>query len=674
MDDKLLKSLKSVVVPQPSASARQQAIEQAMAAFDAAQENAFERREQKKPASVQGLSLRARLRSITSKLRRNWTMDMRLPLGATFAAILIVPLGWHFMNQTALTPPDRTVWQQPAEKDFEIAESPSIGTAGEEAAITERSEMPVSEPAMPPVPSTVSQPAAPAPQGGAVLNSGEMQSEQSAAPGMSAGFASLRSGIVRRPEMAIPGDRFAAFEEAGVQIVAENPVSTFSVDVDTASYAYVRRMLDMGQLPQRDAIRVEELINYFSYDYPVPEVDGAPFEPMVAVHPSPWNDQSRLVHIGIKGQAIEMSEAPPANLVLLIDTSGSMDAPDRLPLLKRAFGLLINELGEDDTVSIVTYAGSAGVVLEPTSGAEKAEILQALDDLRPGGSTAGAAGIETAYRLARQAMIEGGTNRVLLATDGDFNVGISDPGALEDFIARRRDEGIALSVLGFGMGNYNDAAMQALAQAGNGNAAYIDSFAEARKVLVEEMGGTLMTIASDVKVQVEFNPAAVSEYRLIGYETRALNREDFNNDAVDAGEVGAGHTVTAIYEITPVGAPGSVDPLRYGEANQVMQTNDGDEYGYLKIRYKAPGETRSSLIETPIAVEGQYGDLSTVPDDMQFAAAVAAFGQKLRGSHFLANMDWDEIAALARAGRGDDETGRRAEFIRLIETAASIAD
>jgi Ca-activated chloride channel family protein len=468
------------------------------------------------------------------------------------------------------------------------------------------------------------------------------------------------------------GDRFAEFEEGGTKFTASEPVSTFSIDVDTTSYAYVRRLLEMGQTPPADAIRVEEMINYFSYDYAAPHAGGDPFAPTIAVHPSPWNENSRLVHIGIKAESVDISAVPPANLVLLIDTSGSMDEPDRLPLLKRAFALLVNEMGPDDTVSIVTYAGSAGVVLEPTKGSEKAKILAALENLQPGGSTAGAQGIEAAYRLAAEAMIEGGTNRVLLATDGDFNVGISDPQGLERLIEAQRRKGIFLSVLGFGMGNYNDVTMQSLAQAGNGNAAYIDSYSEARKVLVEELGGTLMTVAKDVKVQVEFNPLTVSEYRLIGYETRALNREDFNNDAVDAGDVGAGHSVTAIYEIVPVGARGSVDPLRYGDEEPAVAAGDDAEYGFLKIRYKAPDSEVSELIEAPIPVSGQYGEMADVPEDLRFATAVAAFGQKLRGSGHLAAMGWEDIRALAASGRGGDETGRRAEFVRLVDIAASL--
>ncbi len=655
MNDERLKSLKTIKVPEPSAAARGRALEAAMAAFDTAQAAETE----KNDVPVQDGGSGARLRSITSSWKRIWTMDIRIPLGAGFAAMFVVPMGWYFLNQTALTPVELSLPPiVPVETAEKTAEPPVMNM---EVAQAE--------------PRAVEQAAA-APASAPLAESRQDLVTQQAAAGPRVASAPAPSGGFARPQsvetMGASGDQFAAFDEGGVKFTADEPVSTFSIDVDTTSYAYVRRLLEMGQIPPADAVRVEELINYFSYDYAVPAPGGDPFAPTIAVHPTPWNGNSRLVHIGIKAQSVDISEVPPANLVLLIDTSGSMDEPAKLPLLKRAFSLLINEMGPEDKVAIVTYAGSAGVVLEPTRGSEKAKILAALETLESGGSTAGAQGIEAAYRLAEEAMIEGGTNRVLLATDGDFNVGISDPDGLERLIEAQRRKGIFLSVLGFGMGNYNDAVMQALAQAGNGNAAYIDSYSEARKVLVEELGGTLMTVASDVKVQVEFNPATVSEYRLIGYETRALNREDFNNDAVDAGDVGAGHSVTAIYEIVPVGARGSVDPLRYGEEQAAPVFGDDAEYGFLKIRYKAPGSEASELIEAPIPVSGQYEAMADAPEDIRFATAVAAFGQKLRGSGHLAGMDWGEIRALAQSARGDDEAGRRAEFIRLVEIAESL--
>ncbi len=486
----------------------------------------------------------------------------------------------------------------------------------------------------------------------------------------SAGVVARERGVLVQPVQR--GDRFAEFKANGIKMVAEEPVSTFSVDVDTASYAYLRRSIEMGTVPPADAIRVEELINYFDYDYGTPEPDGAPFASTISVSPSPWKAGNKLVHIGIKGKAVEIGEVAPANLVFLIDTSGSMDAPDKLPLLKRAFTLLVDEMRPQDTISIVTYAGSAGVALEPTKASEKAKILAALEDLRPSGSTAGAEGIEAAYRLAEQGFLKDGTNRVLLATDGDFNVGLSDADGLESFIEKKRKSGVFLSVLGFGTGNLNDQTMQALAQAGNGNAAYIDSYSEARKVLVEELGGTLHTIAKDVKVQVEFNPVTVSEYRLVGYETRLLDREDFNNDAVDAGDIGAGHSVTAIYEITPTGAQGSVDPLRYAQGKPAAAPDQAGEYGFLKLRYKAPDGDTSKLIETPIAISGELASLDAASADTRFAVAVASFGQKLRGSAYLTGMDWKAIRDLAHGARGDDPTGRRAEFLRLVDTASGL--
>ncbi|HTN63791.1 MAG TPA: VWA domain-containing protein, partial [Devosia sp.] len=466
------------------------------------------------------------------------------------------------------------------------------------------------------------------------------------------------------------GDEFTAFDESPLRVVANDPVSTFSIDVDTASYAYVRSMLDDGFVPEPDAIRLEELINYFPYDYAPADSAEVPFKPSMAVFPTPWNPKTQLLEIGIKGYVPPAGADKPSNLVFLIDTSGSMDEPNKLPLLKRAFALLVDQLSGNDTVSIVTYAGSAGVVLEPTKADDKAKILAALDNLSAGGSTAGAGGIELAYRLADQAKVSDGTNRVILATDGDFNVGIDDPDALKDFIKAKREGGVTLSVLGFGRGNLDDATMQALAQNGNGNASYIDTFREARKVLVEEGGATLDMIAKDVKIQVEFNPAVVSEYRLIGYETRALNREDFNNDAVDAGDIGAGHTVTALYEITPVGSGAElVDPLRYGTEATPAAKPAGDEIAFLKMRYKLPNETVSQLLEVPVTPSLVYGDINAVSPDMKFAAAVAAFGQKLKGSAYGA-MSWGDIMALAQAGRGEDASGYRAEFMGLVKTAS----
>ena len=469
-------------------------------------------------------------------------------------------------------------------------------------------------------------------------------------------------------------DKFTDIDPNGVKLVTEEPVSTFSVDVDTASYAFMRGALNRGVLPQTDAVRVEELINYFDYDYAVPQDRTAPFAAQVSVMPTPWNDSSKLLQIGIKGYELPQTEAPPANLVFLIDTSGSMSAPDKLPLLRNAFRLLVSSLKPDDTVSIVAYAGSAGTVLEPTKVADKDKILAALDQMQAGGSTAGAEGIRLAYQLAEANKADDAVNRVILATDGDFNVGITDTEELKDFIERKRDGGISLSVLGFGRGNYNDELMQTLAQNGNGNAAYVDTLNEARKVLVEEAGSTLFTIAKDVKLQLEFNPATVSEYRLIGYETRLLDREDFNNDKVDAGDIGTGHTVTALYEFTPVGSPGRlVDDLRYKKAETTTADGNTDEYAFLKIRYKLPESDTSQLITVPVTRADETTSVASAPEDFRFAAAVAGFGQLLTGGEYTGGYSYDDVIAMAQASKGDDPFGYRSEFVNLARLAKSAA-
>lgn len=470
-------------------------------------------------------------------------------------------------------------------------------------------------------------------------------------------------------------DKFKDIADSPIKQVSEEPVSTFSIDVDTASYSFVRRQINHGVLPQADAVRVEEMVNYFDYHYPAPESREAPFKSSVAVYPAPWNTKHQLVHIGIKGHEVQQAEKPHSNLVFLIDTSGSMSEADKLPLLINAFKLMVENLDENDTVSIATYAGSAGVVLEPTKASDKQKIIAALNNLYAGGSTAGAQGIKLAYDLARQHFDENAVNRVMLATDGDFNVGISNTEELKSYIEHERDSGIFLSVLGFGQGNYNDELMQALAQNGNGIATYIDTLSEARKVLVQEASATLYPIAKDVKIQIEFNPNRVSEYRLIGYQTRILNREDFNNDKVDAGDIGSGHTVTAIYEITPKGSESnSVDPLRYGTDKKAVEakTNASDEIAFLKLRYKLPSERKSKLITTPITQANVQNSVNGASTDMRFAAAVAAFGEKLRGGKFLGDYGYDQIISLAQGAKGDDEFGYRAEFINLVRLAQNL--
>jgi Ca-activated chloride channel family protein len=480
-----------------------------------------------------------------------------------------------------------------------------------------------------------------------------------------AGMVSEHGSVTAQPE---GNDRFRHFETNPIKRVAQDPVSTFSVDVDTASYSFVRRALNAGSLPPQDSVRVEEMINYFDYAWPLPASRQQPFEPTIVVGDSPWAKGKKLVHVAIKGYEIPRDAAPDVNLVLLLDVSGSMNSPDKLPLAVQSMELLVGSLRPTDTIGIVVYAGAAGMVLEPTPVREKAKILAALRSLTPGGSTAGAAGIELAYKLAEAHFRKGGVNRILLATDGDFNVGIADTEQLKGFVERKRENGVMLSVLGFGRGNYRDELSQALAQNGNGVAAYIDSLSEAQKVLVQESSGTLFTIAKDVKIQVEFNPASVAEYRLVGYETRALDREDFNNDAVDAGDVGAGHTVTAIYEITPAGSGAlSVDPLRYGAEEKRAVAARADEYGFLKLRYKLPGERRSKLIERPIPLSTDAS--AVVKREVKFSTAVAGFAQLLRGSTHTGELSFDDVIREAQGAKGDDKFGYRSEFVQLVRKA-----
>ncbi|MTI02295.1 VWA domain-containing protein [Roseibium sp. RKSG952] len=478
--------------------------------------------------------------------------------------------------------------------------------------------------------------------------------------------AGLLGGVVepsKAPEQNT--EAFSNGETNPLKVTVEDPVSTFSIDVDTASYSIVRSSLMSGHLPPKDAVRVEEMVNYFPYSYPAPEGD-VPFRPTISVTPTPWNEGTQLVHIGIQGAMPEIDHRPPLNLVFLIDTSGSMQDANKLSLLKQSFRLLLSELRPEDQVSIVTYAGSAGQVLEPTSASERTKILSALEQLEAGGSTAGQAGLQQAYQVAEGMASDGEVTRVILATDGDFNVGLSNPDALEDFIAKKRDSGTFLSVLGFGRGNLDDATMQALAQHGNGQAAYIDTLGEARKVLVDQLTGALFPIANDVKIQVEFNPAQIAEYRLIGYETRALRREDFSNDKVDAGDIGAGHSVTAIYEVTPVGS----DAIRNGPLRYATETapEGSEELGYLKLRYKSPGATDSQLIEQPILLGQGISN-----DDVRFSYAIAGFGQLLRGGEYLGEWSYDDAIALANESKGTDPFGYRAEAVTLMRLAETLS-
>lgn len=485
--------------------------------------------------------------------------------------------------------------------------------------------------------------------------------------------ADLLNGL-RPPSEPTDREKYAHFDDNPIKRVSEHPVSTFSIDVDTGAYSNVRRMLNSGQLPPHDAVRVEEMINYFSYEYPLPSNLDPPFKVTTEIAPTPWNQHTHLLHIGIKGYEIPQEKLPPANLVFLVDVSGSMESPDKLGLLKSALKLLSKQLMEKDKVSLVVYAGASGLVLEPTPGNQNSKIIAALEQLTAGGSTHGSAGIQLAYATAQQAFIKNGINRVLLATDGDFNVGTVNFEALINLIEEKRQSGISLTTLGFGTGNYNDQLMEQLADAGNGNYAYIDNLNEAQKVLVDEISSTLNTIAKDVKIQIEFNPAVVAEYRLIGYENRILKREDFSNDQVDAGEIGAGHTVTALYEIPLLGSGGErIETLRYGENKPLPKGQFSDELAFLRLRYKAPDGDTSKLLEWPILRQAIIKTVNQTSQRFRFSAAVAAFGQQLRGSQYLLQFSYDDILNLAQGAKGQDSFGYRAELIKLVKLAKSLS-
>lgn len=480
----------------------------------------------------------------------------------------------------------------------------------------------------------------------------------------------------------VPNEDYANINENKFFDPKTEPLSTFSVDVDRASYSNVRRFINQGTLPPADAVRIEEMINYFNYDYAQPK-GIHPFAIHHEVAICPWNPQHYLMKVALQGKRIDKDNLPPSNLVFLLDVSGSMNAPNKLPLLKSALKMLVNELRKEDKVSIVVYAGAAGVVLEPTSGVHKNEIMDALDKLSAGGSTAGGAGLRLAYQMAHKNLLKGGNNRIILATDGDFNVGLSSNSEMEKLIESERDKGIAITVAGFGMGNYKDSKMELIADKGNGNYFYIDNIQEARKALVEEFGGTLHTIAKDVKFQLEFNPMHVAGYRLIGYENRLLNKEDFNDDKKDAGEIGAGHTVTALYEIIPVGAKDTkdyvpnVDKLKY-QANKEKTDKKNTDYTYsdelltLKLRYKQPDAKESTLLVEVVKNKVKPPNESSA--DFKFAAAVAAWGMKLRDSQYIKNIDYSEIIAWAKAAKHNDEQGYKAEMIRLMEAAEVLSE
>jgi len=681
MDDRQLKDLLGQDTPAPDENARKRALNLALAEFEAAKTDPQN--------SFQGFRFWSRLTGRTNENPRREKMNKKLVYGGMATAMVVVLAAGASLTQ--FTPQKQTSLQTVTEAPVSLAKDPlerwrKIAPEKKEA---------------------VSSPAASGQKiaGIARLAPAEAEMDSLAQEPMPMAVRSAQGMVADEMGYAMPvsppadiqvyayqdvgRDKFSDFEENPVKLVQAEPVSTFSVDVDTASYSFMRRQLNAGVLPQKDAVRIEEMVNYFDYDYALPDTKAEPFKPSVTVTPSPWAEGHKLVHIGIKGYDIAQSEKPRSNLVFLLDTSGSMDAPDKLPLLKNSLKMLLDTMNADDTVAIVTYAGSAGTVLDPTKASDKAKIIAALDNLGAGGSTAGAEGIRQAYQLAKSGFDKNAVNRVILATDGDFNVGITNPEELKDFVERERDSGIFLSVLGFGQGNLNDQMMQTLAQNGNGVAAYIDTLSEARKVLVDEASSTLFTIAKDVKIQVEFNPATVAEYRLVGYETRALNREDFNNDTVDAGDIGAGHAVTAIYDITPVGAPRSIDNNRY-EAVKVDEskanTDFGSEYAFLKIRYKLPDEDTSKLITTPITTADEKPFASTIcppnaqclvadtlgaSDDVRFAVAVAGFGQLLKGGKHTGSLTYDDVIATAQGAKGADEFGYRAEFIQLVRLAKS---
>jgi Ca-activated chloride channel family protein len=651
----------------PSDAARQVAMRAATDAFE--QENSEVRK-----GSTIGSRLRERGIHLLNALKRRPFMDLAHPKlthlmagGASLAVVAVAVVGLdHIRPDTVSTPLQAKldVTAPADENDIAAASPDSAPVARLEESLPKTKEARKQQP------------------GAMQLSKRENEAATSFSRQIVGGIVSNEptSNLRSRDDTAAPQyrdqgrDKFSDITPNPLKVVTEDPVSTFSIDVDTASYAFARKALNNGVLPQKDAVRVEEMVNYFDYGYQAPENREQPFKANVSVMPTPWNSNTKLLRIGIKGFELPKTEAPKANLVFLVDTSGSMNAPDKLPLLLNSFKLLLSSLKPDDTVAIVTYAGSAGTVLEPTRVADRNKILSALERLNAGGSTAGAEGIRQAYQLAERQIDKDGVNRVILATDGDFNVGISDTGELKSFIERKRASGVTLSVLGFGRGNYNDELMQALAQNGNGNAAYIDTLNEARKVLVEEAGSTLFTIARDVKLQLEFNPATVSEYRLIGYETRLLNREDFNNDKIDAGDIGAGHTVTALYEITPAGAEGRlVDDLRYQSEPAKPGGGSADEYAFMKIRYKLPGSDTSTLISAPVTRDAETASIESASRDDRFAASVAAFGQVLRGGRHTGSFSYDDVVSLAQSAKGEDRFGYRAEFINLVRLARSAA-
>ncbi len=686
IDDNELNMLRGISAPKPDADAKASALRAATAAYRAGLA-------EKTSYATQGT---ARPRRLTGRAMKLWSGMMQKRLYATpaLATLVALPLAgyttYYLLRDSvpfAFNPGEEA---DTTPRQREVAPPQAAGAGQQVDSRDGLADLSPSEPARPEAPAANLAPAARAPAPAPKVEMGpEIAGVESTAPAPMAKAvpeAAVRSlSRQRAPATAMPPadtppvpqenrDRIATFDTNPVRSTQENPVSTFSIDVDTASYSFVRRSLREGTLPRADTVRVEEMINYFPYDWRGPDSAATPFNTTVSVMPTPWNEHTKLMHVAIKGYDVKPAEKPKANLVFLLDVSGSMNEPDKLPLLRSAFRLLVGSLAPDDSVSIVAYAGEAGTVLEPTRVSERDKILQAIDTLNPGGSTAGEAGIREAYRLAEKSFVKGGVNRVMLATDGDFNVGQTDDEDLKRIIEKNRQSGVFLSVFGFGRGNLNDQVMQALAQNGNGTAAYIDTLAEAEKVLVQDASSTIFPIAKDVKIQVEFNPLKVSEYRLIGYETRALQREDFNNDRVDAGEIGSGHSVTAIYEITPKGSPATVmDDLRYGQAATGNGgVSNAGEYAFVKIRYKAPDGDVSKLITTPVTAASDIASLDAATIDQRFSIAVAAFGQKLRNTDQTADFGYDRIMEIAGAARGADPYGYRSEFLSLVRLASAL--
>ncbi len=667
-EDDLDKIFAAMDVPMPDPERKKETLNLASAAFEAQKSANFKNNVK----SGQGLSWLSRLTSRNNNSERKDTMETKnkkFIYGGLAGGLATACVALLVYQPSLLQNPGSVAVTEMTQTAQAPAEASKAEALQDEAFVMAEAEQ-----------------AAPVPQslGGSAAN---RAAAPMAAKSMAEGTMAVAPAMAPMPPMGMVADayapvmdqlegrdQFSQVEQNSVKQVKAEPVSTFSIDVDTASYSFVRQSLDQGVLPQKDAVRVEEMVNYFDYDYPAPKNAEEPFKANVTVKPSPWNEGKKLMTIGIKGYDAQKTAQPDSNLVFLIDTSGSMNEPKKLPLLKQSFSMLLDTLKPTDKISIVTYAGSAGTVLQPTEVSKKNEILQALQNLSAGGSTAGGEGIRLAYQQAQSNFDEKAVNRVILATDGDFNVGITEPNELKGFIERERDKGIFLSVIGFGQGNYNDALMQELAQNGNGVAAYIDTLNEARKVLVQEASATLFPIAKDVKIQVEFNPQTVSEYRLVGYEIRALKTEDFNNDKVDAGDIGAGAEVTAIYEVTPVGGPTVIDASRYAAQPDVKTDAKDDELAFVKIRYKLPKEDTSKLITTPVKTGDTASDVMLL-QETNWAEAVAGYAQLLKGGTYTGKLTYDDVLKQAQANKGSDPFGYRAEFINLIykaKTAASL--